>query len=82
METILLQAINNALDANLRDRHALLSKKQSKDSISEIEQQELLNLIDIIEEQYAQRLEYLIELAHLKGVTFDILMKQLKLNFA
>jgi hypothetical protein len=32
--------------------------------------------------QYAQRLEYLIELAHLRGVSLDVLMKQLKLNFS
>jgi hypothetical protein len=81
-ETVLLQAINQSLDVDLQNRFKLLLTKQNKNAISEFEHQELLKLIDKIELQYAQRLEYLIELAHLRGVSLDVLMKQLKLNFS
>jgi hypothetical protein len=81
-ETVLLQAINQSLDVDLQNRFKLLLTEQNKNAISEFEHQELLKLIDKIELQYAQRLEYLIELAHLRGVSLDVLMKQLKLNFS
>jgi hypothetical protein len=81
-ETVLLQAINQSLDVDLQNRFKLLLTKQNKNATSEFEHQELLKLIDKIELQYAQRLEYLIELAHLRGVSLDVLMKQLKLNFS
>jgi hypothetical protein len=81
-ETVLLQAINQSLDVDLQNRFKLLLTKQNKNAISEFEHQELLKLIDKIELQYAQRLEYLIELAHLRGVSLEVLMKQLKLNFS
>jgi hypothetical protein len=81
-ESILLQAINQSSNALLQNRYAFLSKKQNAGKVSEAEHEELLTVIDKLEILQAQRLENLIELAHLRNVSLDTLMNNLNLNFA
>jgi hypothetical protein len=81
-ESILLQAINQSSNALLQNRYAFLSKKQNAGKVSEAEHEELLTVIDKLEILGAQRLENLIELAHLRNVSLDTLMNNLNLNFA
>jgi hypothetical protein len=78
-ESILLQAINQSSNALLQNRYAFLSKKQNAGKVSEAEHEELLTVIDKLEILGAQRLENLIELAHLRGISLDTLMHNLKL---
>ena len=80
-ETVLLQAINQSSNAVLQNRYSLLSKKQNSGDVMEAEHEELLTLIDKLEILQAERLENLIELAHLRGVSLDVLMQHLNLNF-
>lgn len=80
-ETVLLQAINQAVNMTSQNRYALLSKKLNKGTLSEPEHKELLMLIDKLEAQQAQRLQHLIELAHLRSVSLDVLMHNLNLHF-
>jgi hypothetical protein len=80
-ETTLLQAINQSSNAALQNRYSVLSKKQNSGKISDAEHEELLSLIDKLEILQAERLENLIELAHLRGISLAILMQNLNLNF-
>jgi hypothetical protein len=58
----------------------MLDAKQRAGTLSEAEQSELLSVIDQIELGDAERLGCLIELAQLRGVTLDALMKQLGIH--
>jgi hypothetical protein len=80
-ETVLLQSINQSPNAVLQNRYSLLSKKQNSGDVTEAEHEELLTLIDKLEISQAERLENLIELAHLRGTSLEILMQHLNLNF-
>jgi hypothetical protein len=80
-ETVLLQEINQSSNIILQNRYSVLSKKQNSNNVTEAEHEELLILIDKLEILQAQRLENLIELAHLRGISLEVLMKNLNLNF-
>jgi hypothetical protein len=80
-ETVLLQGINQSSNIILQNRYSVLSKKQNSNNVTEAEHEELLILIDKLEILQAQRLENLIELAHLRGISLEVLMKNLNLNF-
>ncbi len=80
-ETVLLQAINQSSNPVLQNRYSFLSKKQNSGHVTDAEHEELLTLIDTLEMQQAQRLENLIELAHLRGISLEVLMQNLNLNF-
>ena len=79
-ETVLLSAINQTIPADLQSRYEKLAEKQNHDTISPPEHEELLNLIENLEMKHAERLGYLIDLAHFRGVALDELAKQLKLR--
>jgi hypothetical protein len=80
-ETVLLQEINQSSNIILQNRYSVLSKKQNSNNVTDAEHEELLILIDKLEILQAQRLENLIELAHLRGISLEVLMKNLNLNF-
>lgn len=79
-EAELLLKINQGLPQKTWDRYRELSDKQTSETLSEKEYQELLAISDQMEEQDAKRLASLIELARLRSVPLDTLMQQLGIN--
>ncbi len=76
-ETELLLKINQGLAPALQQRlNELIDKRQSH-TISPPELEELIRLTDQVEAFDVERLKHLIELAHLRGVTLDELIKKL-----
>jgi len=76
-ETELLLKINTGLPEQTWKRYTKLSAKLRGDSISKTEYVELLELIDVTEMDNAERIEYLVELANLRGTTLEALMQSL-----
>jgi hypothetical protein len=76
-ETELLQQINCGLPADIRQRYDALNAKLHDETITPQEHAELLALIDRIELADAERMQRLITLARLRGVSVDTLMRQL-----
>ena len=79
-ESELLLRINRPLPSPQRKRLNLLIKKRQASTIKPDELQELKNMTDEIELSDAERLKCLIELAHLRNVSLDQLIKQLGLK--
>jgi hypothetical protein len=79
-EAELLQYINQDLQADVRRRFDELHEKLLDETLTPEEQQEFVELSDQIEFADAERLQYLIRLAHLRNVTVDALMDQLGLR--
>lgn len=79
-EATLLQKINQGLPETLLQRYGKLTEKLRTETISTAEHQELNRLIDQIELADAERLQYLIELAQLRGISLDELMAQLGIS--
>jgi hypothetical protein len=76
-ETELLQQINCGLPANIQQRYDALNAKLHDETITSTEHEELLTLIDRIELADAERMQRLIALARLRGVSVDTLIEQL-----
>jgi len=76
-EAELLEKINRGLPAKIQKRYDELTARLRLETIEPDEHQELLKLIDRIELAAAERLKHLIELAGLRQVSLDTLMKQL-----
>ncbi|MCE7985243.1 MAG: STAS/SEC14 domain-containing protein [Caldilinea sp. CFX5] len=79
-EVELLQQISNYLSPAVRARYHQLNAKLHDDLITEAEHQEFLTLVDQVELADAKRLQHLIELAQLRGVSLAALMTQLGLG--
>ena len=76
-ETELLLQINQGLPPDMQQRlNELIDKRQSY-TITQDELQELNQLTDQVEMFDAERLKHLIELAHLRGITLDEVIKKL-----
>ena len=80
LEANLLQAINQGLSGKIQHRYSELQSKLQNEAIAPEEHQELLQLIDVVEQADAARLQALVELAQLRGVTLPDLMTQLGLQ--
>ena len=76
-ETELLQQINRGLPADIRQRYDALNAKLHDETITPQEHAELLALIDRVELADAERMQRLIALARLRGVSVDTLIEQL-----
>lgn len=76
-ETELLLKINTPLPESTWKRYTKLYAKMRADSISKTEYAELLELIDVVEMDNAERIGRLIELANLRGTTLEALMQSL-----
>lgn len=76
-ETELLLKINTPLAEQTWKRYTKLYSKMRADSISKTEYAELLQLIDVVEMDNAERIGHLAELANLRGTTLEALMKTL-----
>jgi hypothetical protein len=79
-EVELLQQISHSLDPAIQARYRELNAKLHDEVITEAEHQEFLRLVDRVELADAKRLQHLIELAQLRGVSLDTLMEQLGLR--
>jgi hypothetical protein len=76
-ETELLQQINRGLPADVRQQYDALNAKLHDETITPQEHEELLTLIDRLELADAERMQRLVALAHIRGVSVDTLMEQL-----
>jgi hypothetical protein len=76
-EADLLQSINQGLSSETQQRYEALQAKLQGQTITEKEHQELLDLVDVVEQADAERLENLIALSQLRKVSLDDLLKQL-----
>lgn len=79
-ESILLQQINAGASDMIQKRYTELQTKLHHETISADEHQELLALIDKIELVDATRLQALLELAQLRQVSLQELMRQLGIH--
>ncbi len=79
-EAELLTIINQPLPAALGQRYAELLAKRSAEMLSPNEHAELLRLTDQVEKLEANRLEALVELAHLRKTSLTALMKDLDIR--
>ncbi|MGH9843023.1 MAG: STAS/SEC14 domain-containing protein [Blastocatellia bacterium] len=79
-EAKLLMQINQGLPATTQERLNELIEKRRAETISAKELRELKKLTDRVEKFDAERLELLIELAHLRHVPLRKLIKQLGLK--
>jgi hypothetical protein len=78
-DTILLDKINKTvLDKSKRERYQSLIYKLEFEKISEIEHNELLELIEQEEKIRVKRLKYLVELSQLRNIPLLQLIKNLE----
>lgn len=80
-ESALLARINQSLPHDDRARMRALIARRDDETVSENEWQELAALTDRLELLHADRLSALAELAKLRGVTLDMVMNQLGIQF-
>jgi hypothetical protein len=73
-ETKLLQAINEGIPPEIRERYAALIVRRREGTLTPEERAELLRLGDEVEGLDAQRAENLAKLSHLRGVSLDEVM--------
>ena len=76
-EAELLQKINRGIPLVVQERFDELNAKRRAETLTPAEHQELLKLIEQIEQTDAERVQYLAELARLRGVPIRMLMSQL-----
>lgn len=79
-EIELLLIINNKYPEEIWSRYDILHKKLQAENINELESNELDALIEKIEKRSVIWLQALVELANLRKMTVDELMKELKIN--
>lgn len=79
-EKELLMAVNQPIEQKLQERYTFLSKKLEDETMTPSENKEFLKLVEKMEAKQVHRLQYLIELSHIRGVSLDVLMEQLHLN--
>ena len=79
-ETKLYEQINAAPPDKTRRRYRQLIKKRRAETITKAEYQELLDLTNAVEVAHAKRLEAVIELAKLRGISFDQMLDEVGLR--
>lgn len=79
-ESALLRKINITIPFEIQARYDIIRAKLQKEELLECEHEELLELTAYIEHHDANRLGYLIELAHLRNVLLPQLLKDLEIN--
>jgi hypothetical protein len=80
IETELLLKINQGLPPDVQTRFDTLVAKRQAETLTSEEHQELLNLTDQLEKADTQRVKYMAELAHLRGISLSTLLKDLGLR--
>jgi hypothetical protein len=79
-ETDLLQAINQGLPTEIRERYEALVARRREGTLTPDEHTELLRLTDQVEVEDARRAEHLAKLARLRGVSLGTVMDQLGIH--
>jgi hypothetical protein len=79
-ENILLQKIAATLPTTVQQRYNELRAKLQAETLSPTEHQELLDLIDVVEQFDADRLQHLVALAQLRQIPLPELLSQLKIS--
>ncbi|MCF8246311.1 MAG: hypothetical protein K9J37_16205 [Saprospiraceae bacterium] len=79
-EKELLTKIENIVPAFAKRRYKQLHAKLEKETISETEHQELLQIIDFMEERAVERIHLMAELAALRHVSLKELAEQIRLK--
>ncbi|MDB9476342.1 hypothetical protein [Dolichospermum circinale] len=74
-ESELLLKINQGIPLDIQKDYNDLIAKRDAETLTNHEYKELLNLTQQIEKQQAQRIEYLVELASLRGISLNTLME-------
>ncbi|MEO6759749.1 MAG: STAS/SEC14 domain-containing protein, partial [Saprospiraceae bacterium] len=78
-ESLLLKQINKEFSPKKMGRFLLLDEKRRQENLSPEEHRELLVLVRQLEKQDAQKLNWIGQLAILRKVSLDALLKQLGL---
>lgn len=78
-EADLVRMIHEAVPPAVQRRYDQLKARRRAERLTEAEHQEFLRLIDLVEQLDAQRLEHLLQLAHLRGVPLTQAMADLGL---
>ncbi len=76
-EAELLLKINQGIPSDTQKHYEELIAKRESETLTTVEHTELLHLTDQIEKLQAQRIEYLAELARLRGMALTALMANL-----
>jgi hypothetical protein len=76
---LLLKINQGVVPPDWQQRCAKLTAKARAGTITDAEHAKLVNLVDEIEQLNAKRLDYLVQLAQIRGVTLDELMGVLEL---
>ncbi|MDB9332705.1 STAS/SEC14 domain-containing protein [Nodularia spumigena CS-591/04] len=76
-ESELLLKINQGISVEIQNYYNDLIAKREAETLTDEEYRELLSLTEQIEKQQAQRIEYLVELANLRGISLNALMESL-----
>ena len=79
-EAELLLNINQSLNQDIQQRYQLLIKKRQQEELTNNEYEELLSLTELVEKNQAQRLQYLVKLANLRGCSLEKLMSDLEIK--
>jgi hypothetical protein len=79
-ESVLLQIINRGYPLELQARYTTLSAKLLTEQITDVEHEELLTLVVQLEQKNAERLQALLELAQIRGLSLEALMEDLNLT--
>ncbi|KHG40702.1 MAG: hypothetical protein HEQ20_00365 [Aphanizomenon flos-aquae KM1D3_PB] len=74
-ETDLIQIIQRHLSAEQQERLNYLRQQNETEGITKTEHQELLIYVELIEKQDGERAEALIQLAQMRGVDLQLLIK-------
>jgi hypothetical protein len=79
-ENTLLQKIAETLPSAVQQRYNELRDKLRAETLIPIEHQELLDLINVVEQFDADRLQHLLALAQLRQISLPELLSQLKIS--
>lgn len=79
-ETDLLRRINEGLTEKDASRYHELMDKRRAGTLTSEEYQDLLRLTDVAEAIQARRLQDLVELSRLRGISLSALMEELELS--
>jgi hypothetical protein len=79
-ETALLQRINHGMPRQQQERYQSLIQRRDTRSLTQEEHEELLRLTDQVEQAEADRASALVELAQLRQVPVDQLLRELGIH--
>lgn len=78
----LLLNINQVFNPDIQQRYQLLIKKRQQEELTNNEYEELLSLTELVEKHQSQRLQYLVELANLRGCSLEKVMTDLEIKLS